>query len=64
MLSHNDEMLWNRRGDMDSIILIDEETSDQDKMNSTKPIWLLRDILMNVSSHFIGSNALFRKTFE
>lgn len=36
---------------MESIILIDEQTNAQDKMNSTKPIWMLRDILNNVSSH-------------
>lgn len=39
---------------MDLVILIDEDTSAQEKMNSSKPIWELRDILTNVSRFFSG----------
>lgn len=55
----NDQLLWSKRGDMDSIILIDELTSEQDKMDSLKAIWVLRDILLNVSSHSIVQNTWF-----
>lgn len=52
----SDQLLWSKRGDMDSIILIDELTSEQDKMDSLKAIWVLRDILINVSKHSIVQN--------
>lgn len=48
-LSQTDQSYWNKRGEMDSIILIDDETSEQETLDSMKPIWLLRDILINVS---------------
>lgn len=51
-LDEKDLVYWRKRGEMDSIILMDEETSPQDQMDSMKPIWLLRDILMNVSIPF------------
>lgn len=52
-LSPNDQIQWNKRGQMDLIVLIDEDTSEQDKMDSMKPIWVLRDILTNVSTRLI-----------
>lgn len=51
-LSPNDQILWNKRGNVDLVVLIDEETSEQDKMNSMKPIWVLRNILITVSKSF------------
>lgn len=58
-LSPNDRMLWNERGNMDSIILIDEETNEQGKMDSMKAIWVLRNILTNVSNQSINSSRQF-----
>lgn len=52
-LSSHDRILWDKRGEMDTIILIDEDTNALDKMNSLKPIWVLRGILTNVSSHLL-----------
>lgn len=37
--------LWNARGAMDAVILIDNDTSEY---QSNAPIWLLRDILLQV----------------
>lgn len=46
-LSPKDLEYWGKRGEMDSIVLIDDETNEQDSMDSMKPIWLLRDILIH-----------------
>lgn len=54
----NDMGYWQKRGDMDSIVLIDDETSAQDPIDSKKPIWLLRDILKGVSKMFNRFNSV------
>lgn len=48
-LSPKDQTYWNKRGRMDLVVLMDDETSEQDGMDSTKPIWQLNNIMEYVS---------------
>lgn len=41
--------LWMERDKMDLIVLIDEDTSETQPLDSQKPIWVMRDILLLVS---------------
>lgn len=50
----NKQHLWQARGTMDLIVLIDEDSTESQA--SDKPVWILRNILLKVSqlaSHII-----------
>lgn len=44
----NSQNMWEKRDAMDLIVLIDEDTSESQPGNTSKPIWILRKILLNV----------------
>ncbi|XP_055300839.1 ubiquitin carboxyl-terminal hydrolase 8 [Sitodiplosis mosellana] len=48
-IAPNRQSLWNARDKMDLVVLIDEDTSDSKSTstNTSKPIWTLRNILLN-----------------
>lgn len=43
------QTLWMKRDQMDLIVLIDEDTSESQTADSQKPIWIMREILLQVS---------------
>lgn len=49
-IAPNFQNLWNIRGKMELVLLIDEDTGESQKQstNVPKPIWTLRAILLNV----------------
>lgn len=48
--------LWARRGEMDWVVLVDEDTSEKQLKDSAKTIWILRESLSLVrkKNEFIG----------
>lgn len=50
-IPHDSLELWGKRDRMDSIILVDEETSELQPPDKSKPIWIMRNILIEVRNN-------------
>lgn len=46
-IASNKQHLWQARGTMDLIVLIDEDSTESQALD--KPVWVLRNILLKVS---------------
>lgn len=47
-LADASKILWEKRNAMNLVVLIDEDTSENQPIDSSKTIWILRDALINV----------------